>query len=120
MSVFLPPLILSMSAEDINYSEKYSDDKYDYRHVTLPTALGAKVKTGKFVFRYCVLYTASCVKYLGINLLIRGKPGSSKYAMNSYLYTNLWCPYSEEQLRVCSFESIVSEFYFAKDSRFQK
>ena len=28
-----------MSADDIQYSEKYSDSVYDYRHVTLPQSM---------------------------------------------------------------------------------
>ncbi len=34
-----------MSSDDICYSDKYSDDRYVYRHVTLPPKLGAKVST---------------------------------------------------------------------------
>ena len=32
-----------MSSEDINYSDKYTDDHYEYRHVTLPAALAKLV-----------------------------------------------------------------------------
>ncbi len=35
--------LFTMSVEDICYSKKYSDDRFLYRHVTLPTALGAQV-----------------------------------------------------------------------------
>ncbi|XP_011496755.1 PREDICTED: cyclin-dependent kinases regulatory subunit [Ceratosolen solmsi marchali] len=32
-----------MPADQIQYSEKYSDDKYEYRHVILPSDVGRRV-----------------------------------------------------------------------------
>ena len=36
-------LIISMSKKDIYYSDKYTDDKYEYRHVMLPKDLAKLV-----------------------------------------------------------------------------
>ncbi|XP_003744869.1 cyclin-dependent kinases regulatory subunit [Galendromus occidentalis] len=32
-----------MTAKDISYSDKYYDDKYEYRHVILPKQIAARV-----------------------------------------------------------------------------
>lgn len=34
-----------MSAEDIEYSEKYDDDHFEYRHVFLPKSLAEQIDT---------------------------------------------------------------------------
>lgn len=38
-----------MSAEDIEYSEKYEDSKYEYRHVTLPKELAKNLPSDRLL-----------------------------------------------------------------------
>ena len=46
------PILGPFITTDINYSDKYSDDLFEYRHVTLPTAMGKKVPRNHLVRKY--------------------------------------------------------------------
>lgn len=38
-----------MSAEDIDYSEKYEDEKFEYRHVILPKSMAKNMPTDRLL-----------------------------------------------------------------------